>query len=374
MRLGFERSSVRYTVSGVALAALLGGTVTAVALDGPPTKAVTLTVDGSTRVVRTAADDVREVLRRAGVTVGAHDVVAPDLAAPVRDGSRVTVAKGRPLTLFVDGVARTIWVTQPTVGDALRALDMRMPGAHLSASRSGRIPLAGTTVLVQIPKRVTLIADHRRRTVRTTAVTVADLLAERGIRLRPRDRVSVGLTRVPVDGLTVRVSRVTVRHRHVVVRLAYGTRWVADSSLYKGVHEVRRAGRAGRGDRWYRLTYVDGKLAKRKLVRWHRTPPSPRVIAYGTTSRPAPKPVVRSYPSSSGGLNWAALARCESGGNPSIANPPYYGMYQFTLGTWQSVGGSGLPSDASASEQTYRAQLLYAREGRSPWPVCGQYL
>jgi hypothetical protein len=38
------------------------------------------------------------------------------------------------------------------------------------------------------------------------------------------------------------------------------------------------------------------------------------------------------------------------------------------------VGGSGNPIDASPDEQTYRAQLLYNREGRSPWPVCGKYL
>jgi soluble lytic murein transglycosylase-like protein len=76
------------------------------------------------------------------------------------------------------------------------------------------------------------------------------------------------------------------------------------------------------------------------------------------------------------GLNWAALARCESGGNPRAINyaGPYYGLYQFMASTWRSVGGSGLPIDASSSEQTYRAQLLYKRSGSSPWPHCGRYL
>jgi hypothetical protein len=45
------------------------------------------------------------------------------------------------------------------------------------------------------------------------------------------------------------------------------------------------------------------------------------------------------------------------------------------VSTWQAVGGSGLPSNASASEQTYRAQLLYKRSNwRTQWPVCGRYL
>ena len=40
--------------------------------------------------------------------------------------------------------------------------------------------------------------------------------------------------------------------------------------------------------------------------------------------------------------------------------------------TWASVGGSGNPAAASEAEQNRRAALLYAREGASPWPVCGR--
>ncbi|WP_279306405.1 LysM peptidoglycan-binding domain-containing protein [Macrococcus armenti] len=75
------------------------------------------------------------------------------------------------------------------------------------------------------------------------------------------------------------------------------------------------------------------------------------------------------------GLNWSALAQCESGGNASInTGNGYYGMYQFDLQTWQSVGGSGYPHQASAAEQTKRAQILYNSRGAQPWPVCGARL
>ena len=74
-------------------------------------------------------------------------------------------------------------------------------------------------------------------------------------------------------------------------------------------------------------------------------------------------------------LDWAALARCESGGNPRAVNSAgYYGLYQFSIGTWRGVGGSGMPHQASAEEQTYRAQLLYKRSGARPWPYCGKLL
>jgi soluble lytic murein transglycosylase-like protein len=69
-----------------------------------------------------------------------------------------------------------------------------------------------------------------------------------------------------------------------------------------------------------------------------------------------------------------AIAACESGGDPTAvdASGTYYGKYQFDTSTWASVGGSGSPAEASEEEQDYRASLLYARAGSSPWPVCGQ--
>lgn len=69
----------------------------------------------------------------------------------------------------------------------------------------------------------------------------------------------------------------------------------------------------------------------------------------------------------------AAIARCESGGNPSAvsAGGQYRGLYQFSFSTWASVGGSGDPAAASPAEQHKRAAILYAQAGASPWPVCG---
>lgn len=97
--------------------------------------------------------------------------------------------------------------------------------------------------------------------------------------------------------------------------------------------------------------------------------------------QPAPTPApktqnVSTSANTNSGLNWGALAACESGGNASVvsSNGLYHGLYQFDAQTWQSVGGSGVASDASAAEQTERAQALYNSRGSSPWPVCGARL
>lgn len=69
-----------------------------------------------------------------------------------------------------------------------------------------------------------------------------------------------------------------------------------------------------------------------------------------------------------------AIASCESGGDPTAisSDGSYRGKYQFSFETWAAVGGAGDPAAAPEAEQDYRAALLYAQSGSSPWPVCGQ--
>jgi hypothetical protein len=70
----------------------------------------------------------------------------------------------------------------------------------------------------------------------------------------------------------------------------------------------------------------------------------------------------------------AAIAECESHSNPRAvsASGTFRGMYQFSISTWRAVGGKGDPIHATVGEQTKRAKILYARQGSSPWPVCGR--
>ena len=73
----------------------------------------------------------------------------------------------------------------------------------------------------------------------------------------------------------------------------------------------------------------------------------------------------------------AAARRRSPPASPAATRRPntgngFYGKYQFTQETWQSVGGTGNPAAASEAEQDRRAAQLYAQAGSSPWPVCGQ--
>jgi hypothetical protein len=130
-----------------------------------------------------------------------------------------------------------------------------------------------------------------------------------------------------------------------------------------------------------RASVADAKPAKigvlrRPVVRFHKT--IRLTVAQIEADRRARLRRERRecYATLPGGVSRAtldAIGACESGGDPTAlsSDGTYRGKYQFDYGTWASMGGSGDPAAASEREQDYRAALLYAASGSSPWPVCG---
>jgi len=71
---------------------------------------------------------------------------------------------------------------------------------------------------------------------------------------------------------------------------------------------------------------------------------------------------------------WDRIAWCESRRTWDVdTGNGYFGGLQFALGSWQWVGGTGNPADASKAEQIYRANLLWQAQGWNGWPGCKKY-
>ncbi|HET9077411.1 MAG TPA: transglycosylase family protein [Acidimicrobiales bacterium] len=118
---------------------------------------------------------------------------------------------------------------------------------------------------------------------------------------------------------------------------------------------------------------------------WHAASAAPVTTdsSYASSSYQAPS--TRTYSSGTSGSSgygsapsgiWGCIAQHESGANPAAnTGNGYYGMYQFTLGTWRAAGGTGNPADASAAEQTAVAQRVQQQQGWGAWPttsrICG---
>ncbi len=368
-------------VAGLALVALLGSSTAWVLT----TKTVTLSVDGKRSQVHLHGATVADVLSAQGLRAGAHDLLVPGERVHVRDGDTVALRRGRELKLVVDGVSRSVWVTAGNVDEALQQIGLRADGAVLSASRSRAIGLDGLSLDVRLPKQVSVAVDGTTTPRTSTAATVGDLLTEAAVTLRPTDTASVELSSPVTDGLVVTVTRHDTTQVVEDVAVPFAVVQTPDPGAYVGTQRVTTAGRPGTEHRTWSVELTNGVETGRTLAGTQRTAePVAQQVAVGSRPKPvapAPAPSAPQAPGpipvgSGGGLNWAALAACESGGNPRAVGGGglYFGLYQFSPSTWRSVGGSGNPADASPAEQTARAQALYARTGASSWPVCGRNL
>ncbi|NUR04333.1 MAG: DUF348 domain-containing protein, partial [Streptomyces sp.] len=361
-----DGSMRRLLPQALVVAFLAGGTTAFVAKD----KAIELNVDGKPRTLHTFADDVSELLAQESVDVGAHDVVAPAPGTAIRSGDEIVVQYGRPVRLTIDGHRREVWTTADTVQEALEEMGVRAQGAYLSAARSRHIGRAGLALDVRTERSVTVMADGHARTVRTNAATVQEVVEEAGVLLHGEDTTSVPADSFPRDGQTVTVLRVTGSKEVREEEIPFKVQREDDPGLFKGTEVVDRVGQPGVRRITYSLRIVNGvrqkpRLAGTEVVR----EPQPQVVKVGT--KPLPTSV-----RGADDLNWKGLAACESGGRPHAVDPSgtYGGLYQLESRTWQSLGGSGRPEDASAEEQTLRAKKLYVRRGASPWPHCGARL
>ena len=368
------RRSLKFSLFALVLVGLVGGSFTYFLAQ----KTVTVTVDGQSRKVNTYADTVGEVLSDEGLLPAAHDVVLPATGSSVGDGDTVVLNRARPLSLTVDGVRSDVYTTALSVDGALDELGYRADDLVLSASRSQRLPLDGMDLAITTSKDVTLIADGQQHVVTTTAATAGDLLAQQAVALSPTDRTSLYPNQPLLDGMVLQVFRVQVSDVTTVQPVDYKTVETPDPETLVGTKKVTQKGVPGEQTTTYRVTVTDGVETGREQTGVAVTKaPVDQLVGVGSKPKPAapaPSAGSSSVSPTSDGLNWAALAKCESGGNPRAVNPAgYYGLYQFSLSTWARVGGSGNPINASPAEQLARAQALYARGGAGQWG-CGSHL
>jgi len=336
-------------------------------------KAVTLSVDGQTTDVRTAANTVGAVLESRGIEVNSHDVVAPSVNTKVQDGTRIAVKFGRQVTFTVDGAAQTIWTTAVTVDDALNALSVDLAGAELSTSRGSAIGRQGLTIVIATQKKIIIVDAGKKRTITTTGQTLADALAAAKIKVDEDDKLSASPDTRLVDGKKFTFTQVDVSSKTKRIKVDFDTVRKKSSKLKKGVTKIDTEGVRGVRAITYELVRHNGKIVKRVKIKSRLlSKPKSEVILVGTKKTTTSKSSGSSTPS---GSVWDKLAKCESGGNWTInTGNGYYGGLQFSLSTWRAYGGSGLPSNASREQQIAIAKKLQADAGWGAWPACSAKL
>jgi hypothetical protein len=110
------------------------------------------------------------------------------------------------------------------------------------------------------------------------------------------------------------------------------------------------------------------------------TTAAPATTAPPTTQAPPPPPEPEPEPEPAYGdpndpATWDRLAQCEAGGNWHInSGNGYYGGLQFSLSSWQAVGGTGYPHEHPRETQIEMGKRLHADGGWAHWPSCSRQL
>ncbi|MDO5728271.1 MAG: transglycosylase family protein [Actinomycetaceae bacterium] len=371
--LSWATNASRKAVLGVAAACALAVSAGAGVGVASSHASVTVEADGAITPVSVWGGTVSHAVDSANIEVGEHDVVTPSPNTRVQDGQKITIDRARSYTIAENGQKREVWSTASSLSEVMDVLRDSGRDAMLAADRSttrDALPgVLGSSGTVQIRVDGETVEAEAK-----AGQSVPEILEAAGIEVSPIDRVfldSQGAT------IVIDVTRVSRGVETTEETLAHSSVERETSDLYKGQSRVVAEGADGvKITKRYVQTVGDETLVD-ILISEEVTEPHDRIVEIGTKERPA----VASAPAGGSGTGsapagvWAALAQCESGGNPATnTGNGYYGLYQFSASTWRAVGGSGLPSDASAAEQTQRAQILQQRAGWGQWPACARKL
>jgi len=249
---------------------------------------VTLTVDGQTATLRVLnGETVGQLLSARRVPVADQDFLYPALDTVIADGLTIEVSHARPFTATIDGATHTITTTANTVGTALVTMGVT-PGSEVSVSPQTTITPDGTSVTVATSKMISLRFDGATLYTLTTADTVSQLLADRGVTLGSTDRVFPSASATLSDDMAIVVQRVSVEKRLTTIQLAFATKTINDSKLAAGTTKVVTPGVVGKATQEWRVTTVDGIVANRTLLSQKTiTKPVTQVVRVGTKATTA---------------------------------------------------------------------------------------
>ncbi|WP_350271499.1 ubiquitin-like domain-containing protein [Brevibacterium sp. CBA3109] len=390
---------------------------------------MTLDVNGQSEEVRTFGGTVGDVLDSRDLDIEKRDQIKPGVDKKISRDMTITVNTAKELSLSVDGKKSDEWTNANTVGQALADLGVDAKGADLSTEPNQKLKEEGNDIDVTTAKDLTIVADGKDHKVSAAAGTAKEALGETKLKLDKDDFLSVPLSSKVSDGQVLTVNR--VKNDMVTEKEAIKAKVEKkkSDSLYQGETKVEAKGKDGQKEISYKVKTVNGEQVKKeKKDEKVLSEPKAKVIIEGTKTKEAPakdpggsdngtggsddkstggsdkgdkstgggsdkgsggsgsddKSTGGGSGSSGGdmstqeiknmlggpGSKWYQVAKCESNFNPRAVNQSnraHFGLFQFKIATWQSMGGSGNPIDASPQEQFDRAKKLKAAAGWGQW-------
>lgn len=303
--------------------------------------------DGVQQIVPTREPTVGALLKKLNIRLNQGDVVEPSADTPInQDEFRINVYRAVPVEI-VDGSSKTFTFSAATTPRSIaeQAGVTVYPEDNLQTLPTTNFlqeDAIGERVVIDRATPVDLNLYGTQVVLRTHDKTVGALLQDRGITLAKGDTVSPAPTTPITAGQQIFIIHKGTKLETATVAIPTPVKDISDSSLSIGTSAIRQAGSPGKKIVTYEDELQNGKVVGKKVIQSVVVvQPVTQIVAVG------------SAPLTTNLQEWLMKLRdCESGGNYSDnTGNGYYGAYQFSLGTWERLGYSGLPSNAAPNVQ-----------------------
>ena len=335
-------------------------------------KDVTIDVNGQQMDLVTMSNSVEGALRQAGIKIGPDDLIVPSPSERLTRTESIKVRSAKSVAVVVDGQEKTIKSTALTVDELVSEIGSEIGGVNegdlLSKGRDTVIPADGMKLDITRPKVVSINDGGDVTYTQMAASNVGDLLRRRNINLNPEDVVTPSITSPVKAGMDVRIDRVRTDQVRETVPFEAPANYKDDATAFEGDEVVEEAGTPGSKEVKRSIRIVNGKEESNTVISEKEVAPAkPATIKRGTKAK-------SSAPSVANGSVWDSLAQCEAGGNWAInTGNGFSGGLQFTPSTWLAYGGGQYAPQAhlaTREQQIAVASKVQAGQGWGAWPAC----
>lgn len=331
-------------------------------------KDVTIDVNGQQMDLVTMSNSVEGALKQAGIKIGPDDLIVPSPSERLTRTESIKVRSAKSVAVVVDGQEKTIKSTALTVDELVSEIGGVNEGDLLSKGRDTVIPADGMKLDITRPKVVSINDGGDVTYTQMAASNVGDLLRRRNINLNPEDVVTPSITSPVKAGMDVRIDRVRTDQVRETVPFEAPANYKDDATAFEGDEVVEEAGTPGSKEVKRSIRIVNGKEESNTVISEKEVAPAkPATIKRGTKAK-------SSAPSVANGSVWDSLAQCEAGGNWAInTGNGFSGGLQFTPSTWLAYGGGQYAPQAhlaTREQQIAVASKVQAGQGWGAWPAC----
>ena len=335
-------------------------------------KDVTIDVNGQQMDLVTMTNSVEGALKQAGIKIGPDDLIVPSPSERLTRTESIKVRSAKSVAVVVDGQEKTIKSTALTVDELVSEIGSEIGGVNegdlLSKGRDTVIPADGMKLDITRPKVVSINDGGDVTYTQMAASNVGDLLRRRNINLNPEDVVTPSITSPVKAGMDVRIDRVRTDQVRETAPFEAPANYKDDATAFEGDEVVEEAGTPGSKEVKRSIRIVNGKEESNTVISEKEVAPAkPATIKRGTKAK-------SSAPSVANGSVWDSLAQCEAGGNWAInTGNGFSGGLQFTPSTWLAYGGGQYAPQAhlaTREQQIAVASKVQAGQGWGAWPAC----